>query len=111
MEEFPIGFCKHCFRVRHIQEVEETIKGVPHGKCTQCVREEMEHEERQKAPCGAAWYGMREGEPDDGCGWGDLCPANDEKLRENYPATCPACRGTGGGVYNDCATCGGNGVV
>jgi DnaJ-class molecular chaperone len=28
-----------------------------------------------------------------------------------YPATCPACKGTGGGVYNDCATCGGNGVV
>lgn len=24
---------------------------------------------------------------------------------------CPACRGTGGGVYNDCPTCDGNGVV
>lgn len=28
-----------------------------------------------------------------------------------YPRTCPSCRGTGGGVYNDCPTCGGNGVV
>lgn len=26
-------------------------------------------------------------------------------------AECPTCRGTGGGMYNDCATCGGNGVV
>lgn len=84
------------------------------------------------APCGALWYGLREGNPDDGCGWGQLCPSNDEPepksaredFRENYPdgtqehpetasypATCPTCRGTGGGVYNDCATCGGNGVV
>ncbi len=41
--------------------------------------------------------------------WKDLCA--------NHPApsvgalTCPSCRGTGGGVYNDCPTCGGNGVV
>lgn len=28
-----------------------------------------------------------------------------------YPTVCPACRGTGGGVYNDCVTCGGNGEV
>jgi hypothetical protein len=25
--------------------------------------------------------------------------------------TCPNCKGTGGGQYNDCPTCGGNGVV
>lgn len=24
---------------------------------------------------------------------------------------CPVCRGTGGGVWNDCPTCDGNGVV
>lgn len=36
----------------------------------------------------------------------------------NYPTPdhglsepCPYCRGTGGGVYNDCTYCGGNGVV
>ena len=28
-----------------------------------------------RAPCGAAWYGLRDGSPDDGCGWGDLCSA------------------------------------
>jgi hypothetical protein len=28
-----------------------------------------------------------------------------------YPVTCPSCKGTGGGVYNDCPTCDGNGVV
>ncbi len=28
-----------------------------------------------------------------------------------YPATCPACGGTGGGQYNDCPACDGNGVV
>jgi hypothetical protein len=25
------------------------------------------------APCGASWHGLREGNPDCGCGWGDLC--------------------------------------
>lgn len=25
------------------------------------------------APCGASWYGVREGNPDCGCGWGELC--------------------------------------
>ncbi len=25
--------------------------------------------------------------------------------------TCPTCRGTGGGAWNDCPTCDGNGVV
>jgi hypothetical protein len=29
----------------------------------------------------------------------------------SYPGTCPACRGTGGGEYNDCPVCDGNGVV
>ncbi len=30
-----------------------------------------------------------------------------------YPewAPCPTCRGTGGGEYNDCPACGGNGVM
>ena len=28
-----------------------------------------------RAPCGASWYGLRDGSPDDGCGWGDLCDA------------------------------------
>ncbi len=32
-------------------------------------------------------------------------------LAATYPAPCPACKGTGGGVWNDCPTCGGNGVV
>ena len=34
-----------------------------------------------------------------------------QKATASYPATCPACRGTGGGTYNDCPTCDGNGVV
>lgn len=40
--EHPLGFCRHCFRVRWIEEVEETVKDVPQGKCTQCVREAKE---------------------------------------------------------------------
>lgn len=28
-----------------------------------------------------------------------------------YEKTCPTCRGAGGGQFNDCPTCGGNGVV
>lgn len=28
-----------------------------------------------------------------------------------YPSACPRCRGTGGGEYNDCSACDGNGVV
>ncbi len=36
----------------------------------------------------------------------------DRKARaKEYPAVCPTCGGTGGGVYNDCPTCDGNGVV
>lgn len=31
--------------------------------------------------------------------------------RAVVPVPCPACRGTGGGVWNDCGYCGGNGVV
>jgi hypothetical protein len=34
-----------------------------------------------------------------------------EPPEPNYPSACPTCRGTGGGVYNDCRTCDGNGVV
>jgi hypothetical protein len=43
----------------------------------------------------------------------DDLPALDPVLNEPrvYPATCPSCRGTGGGTYNDCPTCDGNGVV
>jgi hypothetical protein len=31
--------------------------------------------------------------------------------RQGGPEPCPACRGTGGGQYNDCPYCDGNGCV
>lgn len=34
-----------------------------------------------------------------------------EAKTPSYPTACPTCRGTGGGVYNDCPSCDGNGVV
>ena len=34
-----------------------------------------------------------------------------EPVQDAYPSACPHCRGTGGGTYNDCAKCDGNGVV
>lgn len=36
---------------------------------------------------------------------------NDVQLRLQASVPCPACRGTGGGVYNDCPTCSGNGEI
>ncbi len=40
----------------------------------------------------------------------------DVQLRLSPPSSpgasvCPVCRGTGGGVWNDCPSCDGNGVV
>lgn len=36
-----------------------------------------------------------------------------DAIRESqtYPSPCPVCRGTGGGTWNDCPACDGNGVV
>jgi hypothetical protein len=38
----PLGFCQDCFRMRYIAEVREVKAKVPHGSCTQCVRERGE---------------------------------------------------------------------
>jgi hypothetical protein len=37
----------------------------------------------------------------------------DRELRRRHAEQqqCPACRGTGGGVWNDCPACDGNGIV
>lgn len=40
---------------------------------------QLEIPDPEFAPCGAKWHGVREGSPDDGCGWGDLCPSRDNK--------------------------------
>ena len=36
--EYPLGFCRYCYRARFIEEVEQE-EPMLEGRCTQCVRE------------------------------------------------------------------------
>lgn len=62
-------------------------------------------------------YFEREGEADTAEEWAAKAQSVRSYLagpmheQYQYPAPCPTCHGTGGGQYNDCPTCGGNGVV
>ncbi len=67
-----------------------------------------------------AWYGLpglatREGVrrwfQAHGASMNDDLSLNAQEREDRERSTCPACRGTGGGQWNDCPSCDGNGVV